>query len=309
MIGKLTRVPLRKVWKHEAIDFTVWIRDNLEVLNEVTGLSLTSAENEQTAGDFKVDLVAEDSDGRTVVIENQLERSDHDHLGKLLTYVSALNAAAAIWIVGESRAEHASAVAWLNQGGAASFFLIQAEAVQIGDSPPAPLLTVIVRPSEEGLFIGKVKKEQTERHQLRRQFWTMLLAQAKQQTSLHKGVSPGDSSWISTGAGKSGLAYNYVIGMHESRVELYIDLGKDSDEATTAVYDHLLAEREAIDTSFGEALDWQSLEGRRAYRIAHHVAGGYRDPEEKWPSICDAMIKAMIRFEAAFRKPIAKLPS
>lgn len=309
VVGKLTRVPLREVWQHEALGFTVWLRENLEVLNEVTGLSLTSAENEQTAGDFRVDLVAEDAEGRTIVIENQLERSDHDHLGKLVTYVSALNAAAAIWIVAAPRAEHTTAITWLNQAGAASFYLILAEAVRIGESPPAPLLTVIVRPSEEGLAIGKVKKEQSERHQLRRRFWTMLLELAKQKTKLHSSISPSDSSFIGTGAGRSGLGYYYVVGMHESRVEVYIDRGKDADEANQAIFDALKVSREAIDSRSGEPLDWQDLDGRRAFRIASHLQGGYRDDEEQWPEVCDRMIDAMIRLEATFAPHIAKLPS
>lgn len=309
MIGKLQRVPLREVWKHEAQDFTVWLRDNLEVLNEVTGLSLASAENEQTAGDFRVDLVAEDADGSTVVIEHQLERSDHDHLGKLVTYVSAMNAAAAIWIVAEPRPEHVTAITWLNQGGAASFFLIQAEAVRIEESPPAPLLTVIARPSEEGLLIGKVKKAQGERGLRRRRFWELLLDQAKSQTKLHSGVSPNDSTWIATGAGRSGISYNYVIGMSESRVEVYIDRGKDAEDANRAMYEALAASREAIDKTFGEALDWQPLEGRRASRIAKKLPGGYQDDETKWPKICEEMIDSMIRLEKAVKPHIHELPA
>ena len=88
MIGKIQRVPLREVWKHEALDLTKWLQDNIEVLNEPLDLSLSNAEREQSAGDFNVDLVAEDEDGSLVVIENQLEKSDHNHLGKLITYLN-----------------------------------------------------------------------------------------------------------------------------------------------------------------------------------------------------------------------------
>jgi RecB family endonuclease NucS len=99
MIGKIKRVPLRDVWRHEALEFTKWLQDNMDVLNEVVGLSLSNAERERSAGDFNVDLVAEDAAGNPVIIENQLERSNHDHLGKLLTYLVAIGAKAAIWIV------------------------------------------------------------------------------------------------------------------------------------------------------------------------------------------------------------------
>ena len=113
-IGKIERVPLRQVWRHEALDFTTWLEQNIDALSEVLDLSLSSAEREQSAGDFSVDIVAEDGSGNTVIIENQLEQSDHDHLGKLVTYVSMLEAKAAIWIVAAPRPEHVRAVAWLN---------------------------------------------------------------------------------------------------------------------------------------------------------------------------------------------------
>ena len=98
MIGRLERVPLREVWKHEALDFTQWLQENLDVLNEVVDLNFSTAEREQTAGAFSVDLVAEDDGGNAVIIENQLEKSDHDHLGKLILiphfmHVDTVNAA------------------------------------------------------------------------------------------------------------------------------------------------------------------------------------------------------------------------
>jgi len=101
MIGRLQRVALREVWKHEAQDFTQWLQNNIDILNEALDLNLVGAERERAAGDFNVDLVAEDEGGGTVVIENQLEKSNHDHLGKLLTYLSAMGAKAGIWIVSD----------------------------------------------------------------------------------------------------------------------------------------------------------------------------------------------------------------
>jgi hypothetical protein len=122
-VGKLTRVPLREVWPHEALDFTRWLQVNLDVLSEHLPVALTSAEREQSAGAFSVDLVAEDADGNVVVIENQLERSDHDHLGKMITYLAAFEAKRAIWIVADPRPEHVRAVSWLNDASPADFHL------------------------------------------------------------------------------------------------------------------------------------------------------------------------------------------
>ena len=147
-IGKLQRVALREVWKHEAYDFTKWLQENIDVLNATVGLNLVNVDREQAAGSFSIDLVAEDEGGGTVIIENQLEKSNHDHLGKLITYLTAMSARAAIWIVAEPRPEHVAAVAWLNESTGADFFLVKVEAVRIGTSPAAPLLTLIVGPSK-----------------------------------------------------------------------------------------------------------------------------------------------------------------
>lgn len=222
-VGKLTRVPLRDVWAHEATGFTRWLEDNVEILNEVIDLNVTVAEREKTAGSFSVDLVAEDEDGGTVVIENQLEPSDHDHLGKLFTYVAALEAKAAIRIVSRPRPEHVKAVTWLNETTETPFYLLKVEAVKIGESDPAPLLTLIVGPSPEARAAGETRQELSERHRIRRSFWTLLLDRAKTKTKLHSAVSPSSHHWVSTGAGMSGLAWNYLVRQHDTQVELYID--------------------------------------------------------------------------------------
>ncbi|MEZ6318955.1 MAG: DUF4268 domain-containing protein [Phycisphaerales bacterium] len=224
-IGKIERVDLREVWAHEAHDFTTWLAQNIDVVSEATELSLSSVEREQAAGSFSVDLVAEEADGGTVVIENQLGRSDHDHLGKLLTYLSAFEARAAVWIVGDARPEHTAAVAWLNESTAADFYLLKAEAIRIGDSAPALLLTRIVGPSEEAKAVGTEKREQSDRERIRRAFWGELLERAKQRTPLHTGVNPSRHPWQGTGAGIAGLSYQYGIRQHAWSVFLYIDRG------------------------------------------------------------------------------------
>ena len=307
MIGKLQRVPLREVWQHEALDFTTWLEDNLDVLNDTLDITLSGAEREQSAGAFNVDLVAEDEAGNPVVIENQLGKSDHDHLGKLITYLTGIDAKTAIWIVSDPRPEHVRAISWLNESSPAAFYLLKVEAIKIGDSPPAPLLTLIVGPSEESREVGKTKKELAERYVIRKQFWAGLLEGARAKTKLHANISPGQHSWIGTGAGKYGLAYNYVIRKNDGTVELYIDRGKEGESENKAIFDELGESKDAIETVFGESLDWQRLEGRRACRIKKNIdLGGYRD-ESKWPEIQEAMIDAMIRLEKALKLHITKL--
>ncbi|MBC8236473.1 DUF4268 domain-containing protein [bacterium] len=308
MIGKIERIPLRDVWEHEAYDFTQWLQDNIEVLNDVLDLDLSTPESEQSAGSFSADLVAEDESGNLVIIENQLEKSDHDHLGKLITYLVAVDAKGAIWIVADPRPEHVSAIAWLNESSAANFYLLKLEAIKIGESPPAPLLTLIVGPSEGSKEIGETKKEVAERFVVRQRFWTQLLETARNRTKLHANImSPGQGNYVSTGAGKQGLSFNYVIRQHEVEVELYIDRGKDKDEENKLIFNQIAEHKDDIESTFGDTLEWERLEGKRACRIRKQInLGGYRD-EDKWSEVHDNMIDAMIRLEKALKSHINEL--
>jgi len=307
LIGKIERVDLRDIWKHEAQGFTKWLQENLDILNEVTGLSLSSAEREKPAGGFNVDLLAEDEAGNPVIIENQLEKSDHSHLGKLITYLTAIEAKTAVWIVKDPRPEHIKAISWLNESLAAGFYLIKIEGMRIGNSEPAPLLTLIVGPSEVSREAGEAKEKIAERYNIRYQFWKSLLDKAKTSTKLHAQISPSEYGWAGTGAGKSGLAYNYSISQHEGRVELYIDRGKESEEENRMIFDQLYQNREEIERSFGEKPIWEKLEGRRACRIRKDIRlGGYQD-KAKWPEIQSAMIETMIKLERSLKPVIDKL--
>ena len=309
-VGKIARVQLRDVWKNEASGFTAWLERNVDVINEVTGLSLINVNREQAVGDFNVDLTAEESGSdRIAIIENQLEPSDHDHLGKLLTYVSGVDRAkVAIWIVKRPRSEHIKAITWLNESlqGAAEFYLLQVEAIKIGDSHPAPLLTKIVGPDESTRQVGASKKELSERAQLRRKFWTGLLTRAKQETSLHSARSPTTENWISGGSGLSGLEFTYVIYPHGGRAELYIDRGSAQDN--DRIFRYLIAERTEIERAVGSSLEWEPLESRRACRVSRRVEqGGYEDPEHGWPDAQKALVAAMVSLEKGFRPYIEKV--
>jgi hypothetical protein len=308
-IGRIERLQLRTVWKHEAHDFTAWLEKNLEVLNDVLDLNLVSARREQSAGAFSVDLVAEDADERTIIIENQLEKSDHDHLGKLLTYMTALGAQAAIWIVAEPRPEHIAVLNRLNTDFSdCSFYLLKVEAIRIGESLPAPLLTLVVGPSEERIELGEIKKDKAQRHLLRREFWTKLLGRPAMKGTSHAGLSPLESSWIGTGSGMRGVTYNYVIWEHEVAAELYIDRGKGLNLENKAIFDALLSQKAAIEATFGGSLEWERLDERQASRIRFSLAkGGWKDSPESWPPIQDEMIAAMGRLEKALAPHIEAL--
>ncbi len=268
-IARMQPVALREIWQHEALDFTYWLADNLDYLEDVIGLKLTLEKREASAGDFWVDILASDNTGNLVVIENQLEKTDHDHLGKILTYLSNLDAKTAIWITSQPRPEHERAIHWLNDTLPAdtAIYLLQIEAYSIAGSPPAPKFTVIAGPSEESRRFGNQRKEFAERYTLRLQFWEQLLERAKNKTHLHSRISPTKDNWINTGAGKSGLAYAYVILMNGGRVEFYI--GTTDQETNKRYFDKLFAHKADIEKTFGASLEWQRLDNKRASRIAH----------------------------------------
>ncbi len=305
-VGRIERRPLRDVWRHEAYDFTAWLADNIDVVGEAIGIELVSAERERAAGIFSLDILAEDKDGQLVIIENQLGQSDHDHLGKLLTYLTAFGAETAVWIVAHPRPEHVNAVTWLNEASSGAFYMLKVEAISIGESLPAPLFTLIVGPTEETRNVGEIKREKMERHSLRREFFEGLLKFASPRTPLHRNLSAGDSNWVGTSAGVPG-SLSYVVLQHDARVELYIDLGKGQEERNLELFERLFQNKEEVEGAFGEPLTWEALEGRRACRISSSVGkGGYRD-QDKWAEIFEDLVDRMVRLELALRPHLQRM--
>jgi hypothetical protein len=307
-IGKLERVPLRDVWDDEALNFTPWLKAHIDVLNEVLeheeiDIYLTEVNIEQEAGDFSVDMVAKTDSGDIVIIENQLEQSDHDHLGKIITYLTSFGAKNAIWINSYPRSEHIKAINWLNESTNAYFYLFKLEAIKIDESNHAPLLTLIVGKNKE-----MPTREIDERHRIRYEFWDSLLKFASTKTPLHSRISPSYGSFISVTADapKAGLYLNYDILMHSAKVELYIDAGHKTKNKN--IYDKLEKNRIQIETDFGDQLEWNRLEDKKACRIMKTLEiGGYRDEKDKWPEIQNAMVEAMIRLETALRPHIESI--
>lgn len=310
MVSRLKKVPLKEVWIHEARDFTTWLENNLDILSEQLGYHLSLVEREKPVGPFSVDIHAEGPNGDSVVIENQLEKTDHDHLGKIITYLSNLNAKTAIWITSTPRLEHVNAINWLNEISppGISFFLVKVEAYKIDGSDPAPLFTVICSPSEEARQIGKQKEHLAEGHlrRLRLEFWKGLLDRAKIKTDLHSNVSPSKDNWVAAGAGKSGMEWRYSITMDKGgAVELFIS--RPNKAETDEIFGKLLENRDMIDKEFGEPLVWDKVENRRVCRIESlSNIGGLKDAP-LWDRIQDDMIDRMVRLEKTLKPMLLKI--
>lgn len=308
-IGKLELYPIRKVFPKEASHFTVWLEEHIDTLSERLNMKLSVIQREKSVGEFNVDLLCEDSEGRPVIIENQLEKTDHDHLGKLLTYLVNLTAGTAIWITSEPRVEHQKVIDWLNESTPVgiSFYLVKVDAIRIGNSPFAPLFTISAGPDPQTKEIGEKKKEWAETHFKRYEFWKAFLERAQERTKLLSNITPSKENWISTGAGKAGIGLNLVINMDWGGTELYIDHDKETGEKNKAIFDALFAQKTEIEKEFGSPLDWERMDDKRASRIRKKFNYAGLAIPEKWQELHDDMIESIIKLGTIFRPRLQKI--
>lgn len=306
MIGKMERVDLREVWGNEARDFTSWLFDNIEILGEELNISISPIEKEKNVGSFSADILAESEEGDSILIENQLEKTDHDHLGKLLTYVSNLEAKKAIWISKEPRSEHEKAIEWLNElTSDVDFYLVKIEAFRIGDSAPAPKFTIIAGPTESGKVAGKEKKELTERHRQRLKFWEGLLKINKDKTKYFSNCKSQKSYDIYCSSGMPGLSYYYAIKQKSAAIGLSIN--REKEEKNDNIFNQLLQNKNEIEKFFGEELSWFNKEGiKSSFIYKEYKYAGIKD-EGKWGKLQEKMVDGMVKLTNAFDKYIREL--
>lgn len=309
-VEKITRIGIREAFPLEPRHFTPWLRDNIDVVSDAIGIELISPMSEQSTGNFSVDIKAETVDGETVVIENQYGNSDHDHLGKLITYLSSFSAKVAIWIVETPKQEHINALTWLNEGeNNCDFYLLRVEAIKIGESAAAPLLSLIAGPSVESKQIGQKRKADNENDRLRGQFWDDLLEVSSSINIKHFAAikASGRDAWIGSTAGKKGLTYVYWVNQTNCRIELRIDRGKDSEQENIDILEALRKHRPEIESSFGGELNWADLEGYRVCSIRKEISGGYKNSQDEWKAILSNLADNMNRLIKATSKHVKAL--
>jgi hypothetical protein len=272
-LGSLKRVDPRTVWVHEAKEFTPWLRKNIGLLAETIGLDLDLVTTESPVGGYAVDLYAKDlNTGRWVIIENQLEKTDHSHLGQLLAYAAGKEAGVIIWISPEFRDEHRQTLDWLNEVTTENvgFFGIELELLQVDDSLPAPNFRLVAQPNEWGRLPSPGMTPRQRKYEV---FFTDLLAKIKvAYPDLTRAKKASAQNWLTLPIGRSGFALSVSFAMHqEFGVELYIDTGDSAKNK--AAFDSLLHERTAIESKIGEPLKWERLDDRRASRIVVRIPG------------------------------------
>lgn len=257
-LSKLNKVDLREIWAHEAIDFTNWLaqKENLDTLSKELGIDLKLIRTEASVGKFNVDILAEeDSSGRKIVIENQLEDTNHDHLGKIITYASGYNAEIIVWIVRDVRDEHQKAIDWLNEhtDENINFFLIKIELWQIEGSNPAPKFEIIVSPNE---WLKTIKNssnngELTDTKLQQLEFWNKFKEYVQENDTIIRLRTPRPQHWYDVSMGSSEAHIALTVNSRENLIgcEVYINKNKE-------LYNFLKNLKDDIEKEIGEPIEW-----------------------------------------------------
>ena len=268
-IGRIKQVRSRDVWAHEARDFTTWLAaDGIEHLADQLGIELHDVVTEQPEGDLFADIVGTDSEGRRVVIENQLARTDHGHLGQVVTYLAIEGAEAAVWISPEPRAEHIKSVEWLNEQTEFDIWLVRLSVIQIGDSLPAPQFTVVAGP-EVSKQIRKVKQAGSgdSARKEAAAFWDAWLPIARETIDGISLPKTGPSSVFIARRIIPGLPVNYHAWSTKTEAYAEVRIQDDSEPANDAIFDAFHTLKEQIEDAYGEALVWDRLDGKHGSKI------------------------------------------
>ena len=309
-LGRLERCELRHAWKDEAANFTPWLAqaDNLALLAETMGLaedSLELQQQEASVGPFRADILCRNTDDNSLVlIENQLERTDHKHLGQLLTYAAGLNAVTLVWIAERFTEEHRAALDWLNDITNDTFhaFGFEIELWRVGDSQPAPKFNVAVQPNDWVKLVREASMAgaRSEIDQLKLDFWAAFGQHIREQKAGFREPSLSQAyTWHSWGLGRSGFLLCAHVNMRDGIYSVYVNVqGPD----VVAFWGQLREREQLINGPLGPELQWE--EGAKERKIVIRRDGVTSEPSN-WPAQHDWLLAQMIAFDQVFR-PIIK---
>ena len=304
----LKKVDLRKVWNHEAIDFTTWLseKENLALLSDEIGIDILLIETEASVGKFNVDILAEEENtGKKIVIENQLEITDHDHLGKTITYASGYDAEIIIWIVKDVRDEHKQAIDWLNEhtDEKINFFAIKMELWQIGNSPCAPKFNIISKPNDWAKAVKKSTRQSnlTETKVLQLDFWNQFKEYAQNNSSQLKLRKAYPQHWYDISIGNSKAYISLTANSQTNLIacEIYIPDSKD-------LFYELETNKNKIEEELQAELEWMALDGKKASRIKLSNDADINQ-KEKWDQYFDWLMITAEKFQTVFGQHINHL--
>lgn len=266
-LGKLEKIELREVWRHEALDFTRWLarKENIVLLSKEIGIDIEVIETEMSVGRYNVDIYARDTESnKKIVIENQLENTNHDHLGKMLVYAAGLDADIAIWIVKDVNEEHRQAVEWLNDNSfeKINIFLVKVELWQIDNSPIAPKFQVICEPNNWAKVLKQQSKENVSDLELKQmEYWQGFVDYAKSKDKTYISQRPSIYNWYVIRIGSSDYKIKLVHSVNSDMIRCQLEIFNDE------IYKKLEQYRTEIDNMIN-GLEWEYLEDRKVNRIS-----------------------------------------
>lgn len=312
-LGRLEKIELRDIWKTEDQDFTPWLarEDNIALLADTLGLELEVEAQEKEVGPFRADILCKDlRNDSWVLIENQLERTDHKHLGQLITYAAGLKAATIVWVASTFTDEHRAALDWLNAitDDDFRFFALEVELWRIGDSPAAPKFNIISKPNEWTKTVGaatrRIETEAlTETKQMQFAFWEGLHTELKSHSHIHT-QKPRPQHWTNLPIGRSGMRLGAILNTREERigVELYL-----SDENAQAYFRELESAKTDIEEALGFQPTWMALPEKRASRILFYKHNCPLDQRDRWPEYRAWITQCLEDFDRVFRPRVKVL--
>jgi len=281
-LGRIKKVDLRKAWVHEAHHFTQWLseEENLSLLSDEIGIDLKLIQTEASVGKFNVDILAEEENtGRKIIIENQLEITNHDHLGKIITYASGLDAEIIVWIVEDVRDEHKQAIDWLNEhtDENINFFAIKMELWQIGDSPFAPKFQIVSKPNDWAKAIKKSvgQGNLTETKVMQLDFWSRFIEYSRKAKSKLRLRKPSPQHWYDISMGNSHSNISLTVNTQDNTIGCGVYISDDKD-----LYDKLFENKEKIEAELGLKPLWQRLDGKKASRIKLANEANFADTDQ-----------------------------
>ncbi len=273
-LGTLSKVPIKNIWKKEP-DFSSWLAEekNIVLLGQEIGVDILAEETEAGVGDFNADILAkEDGGDRLVIIENQYGVTDHDHLGKLITYSAGREAKVLIWVVESARDEHRAAVQWLNDNTADDIgvFLVKIEIYVIGDSAPAPKFTVLESPND---WVKSTRQNAalSKRNLKQSAWWADFMDYAMEHQDFKKFFNrrkPLPQHWINLPLGSGQCHLSLTVTTNHIGVEVYIPQNKP-------LFSSLFEHKADIEKEVGFPMDWQELPGKKASRIITILSGDF----------------------------------
>lgn len=305
-LGRLERVTdLREIWKTEATHFTPWLarEENLSLLADTIGLDLELEAQEKEVGPFRADILCrETANNAWVLIENQLERTNHTHLGQLLTYAAGLKAVTIVWVAEQFTDEHQATLEWLNEitGDDINFFGLEVELWRIGDSPIAPKFNIVAKPNQ--WTKGKVGTQKTEEltptKALQLEYWTAFREYVTRHSTVVRAQKPLPQQWMNFAIGTARAHTYALVNTQAKKIGVRLQIHDSPDRL--AIFNVLHADKTQLEQEFGAKLDWEEYPDKKSSYVSIRKNGADPRRKDDWPKQHEWLLKALESFKSVF---------